>query len=470
MSVIVTETADSPVVDGSQLPPTSVPSKTGEPRQSPLHGSEIHGTLARDVRLCAQFHHEGQQIFSRRAFCFELNGRDWRQIFGASRFTCLDPFSIFLLRLGFCIPMVGVSVWDIMTSFPYVYFTTWTNFLAAVHSCVALCSSVATLVSLSRDYDKRVTDQKESLEKVRGSCPGECAVTVRGAKVQNDSESPKSSKARCWVFNFLRLPSRTREVYRRLLSDPALCRDGVIFVPGHLSSSSRKCGKDVSPLPVNQTQLVHPSGMTGVDTSSRTPSPEVVVGLNFSDFPLVQEHETQEAHHQGAPGKVSTVKSTVWERVSAFIIFGTSMTGITASLITVTLFWCVLVPTGTPFKRPVHVACHSLCLISSFLICFTGRVPFLLYHAWFLLSVGLAYTAVNVAVYLVPIRVGKQVGYIYKIFNFPSHPLQAWLSFVFVATIGLCIAAVIPWLFLWKANTRFDPPSSRAEVSRPRGK
>lgn len=492
MSVHMAETPGARPPDAPHVGPSPLACKPAlsHLRCSVSSTTKTHQKAARPVGLCAQFRHEGKQIFSRRAFCFDLNGRDWRQVFGASRFTCLDPFFVFLIRLALWIPMVGVAGWDLACSFPFVYFTTWTNFFAATHACVALGSSVATLVSLSRDHDEALSCQKgDSPEKEScgRSSADACVVPVGAAKptglqsVRPLSESRKG--VRHWPSKFFRLRSWIREAYRRLLSDPSLCRDGIIFVPGFLAPSPYRCAELGSP-PGNQ--LVHPSKTNGVDTSSRDASKSDVEPLGeascstgdlgvytadagvgalgrYNGFPLIQEKDMTRAHLKDVPapareGKGAMVKSTAWERLCTLTVFATSMIGLTSSLITVVLFWCVLVPTGTFFRKPIHVLCHSVCLLSSFILAFTGRVPFLLYHCWLLLCVGLAYTIMNVVTYAVPLRVGDQVGYIYSIFNFPARPLQAWFSFVFVGTVGLCLVALIPWLCLWKSNTLFDPP------------
>ncbi|KEP67498.1 UNVERIFIED_CONTAM: transmembrane protein, putative [Hammondia hammondi] len=135
-----------------------------------------------------------------------------------------------------------------------------------------------------------------------------------------------------------------------------------------------------------------------------------------------------------------------------------------AAVLCVVVFWCILVPFGQFFRSASSILEHTVCLVSAFLITYTGRVPFLVYHFWVASLLSIAYCIVCVIVYTVPVTVGDKVGYVYSIFDFPAHPIKAWVSFVVVSTAGGAVAALIVWSLCWKTNALFDPARVKESV------
>nr|CEL76561.1 TPA: hypothetical protein BN1205_066575 [Toxoplasma gondii VEG] len=152
------------------------------------------------------------------------------------------------------------------------------------------------------------------------------------------------------------------------------------------------------------------------------------------------------------------------EQCLVFVLFGVWMMASVAALMCVVIFWCILVPFGQFFRSASSILEHTICLVSAFLITYTGRVPFLVYHFWVASLLSIAYCIVSVIVYTVPVTVGDKVGYVYSIFDFPAHPIQAWVSFLVVSTAGGAVAALIVWLLCWKTNVLFDPACVKVSV------
>ncbi|CBZ54288.1 hypothetical protein NCLIV_047200 [Neospora caninum Liverpool] len=352
-----------------------------------------------------------------------------------------------------------------------------------------------------------------------------------GVAQRSGGTAAEAARHRPWWKQVFSLRARTRQAYACLLNDPELCHDGVLFdskaasasAPlrgtssqttateaesavesfhvsnflvhasrdspasagkkdaGRLSSGSRSTREESptlgSPCPVRQP---HGEGKPGaLGEEGKCAGEGRTLGAGYGDGNSHVERVRQEVRvptpqpegsRTAAPAErrsEDAASPSCSQRFLTFLLFTIWMVATVAALTCVFVFWCVLVPFGEFFRSPSSVLEHSVCLVSAFLITYTGRVPFLVYHFWVFLLVSFAYCVMSAIVYAVPLTVGDKVGYVYSIFNFPAKPVQAWLSLAVLSIVGAAFACLVVWSLCWKTNLLFDPARRQWSASRP---
>ncbi|PFH35209.1 hypothetical protein BESB_060960 [Besnoitia besnoiti] len=484
----------------------------------------------RPVRLCEQLGYEVRQICRGRCFDFSLRWHDWRQVFGCSRFELLDPLTVLLLRLVLAVATIGISVWNnFLSPFPPAYFTSWTNFLAALHATVATVCSIVALHSMLRLARMRRASAHKTLA---GAGAGEEGET-ESFTTQQVRERLGSVENAPWWKRLVSLRRRAREAYAALLSRPEICDGAERSHPAcepcwKASAQPAFESKTAEEKTGVRVALVHPAAH---DSPQFAGNPSTVDQLSTDcstlgkmlggspteallAYPGKAEEQAKEgglgvefvgcgeAHDEATcmvedPGREcaavvaletmeeagaavlsggkgvrggeegKNVSLSFGKRLLYFFLFAVWDIATTATVVCIIVFWGVLVPCGQRVNTALDVLEHSVCLISALFITFTGRVPFLFYHLWVLFLVSLAYCAMSLVVYLVPLTVGDKTGYVYSVFNFPANPALAWPSFVFGLTVGGTAGAFIVWLVCWRVNLLFDPARRQAAL-RPR--